>query len=66
MRNISDKSVVEQLKSLGADYVIDYTNQDFTENGQQYDVVIDTVGKISFFRCRKVLKKRDLHFIRIR
>jgi len=49
------------LKSLGADKVIDYTKEDFTQNGQQYDVVIDAVGKSSFFRCRKVLKPRGIY-----
>jgi len=50
------------LKSLGADHVIDYTKEDFTKNGQQYDVVIDAVGKSSFFRCRKILKPKGLYF----
>ena len=49
------------LKSLGADEVIDYTKEDFTQNGQQYDVVIDAVGKSSFFRCRKILKPRGIY-----
>ena len=49
------------LKSLGADEVIDYTKEDFTENGQHYDVVIDAVGKSSFFRCRKILKPRGIY-----
>ena len=51
----------ELLKSLGADEVIDYTKEDFTQNGQQYDVVIDAVGKSSFFRCRKILKPRGIY-----
>lgn len=51
----------ELLKSLGADEVIDYTKENFTENGQQYDVVIDAVGKSSFFRCRKILKPRGIY-----
>jgi len=52
----------ELLKSLGADNVIDYINQDFTENGQHYDAVIDAVGKSSFFSCRKILKPRGIYF----
>ena len=52
----------ELLKSLGADEVIDYTKVDFTENDQLYDVVIDAVGKSSFFRCRKILKPRGIYF----
>jgi len=50
------------LKSLGADEVIDYTKEDFTKNGKQYDVVIDAVGKSSFFRCRNILKHKGIYF----
>jgi NADPH:quinone reductase-like Zn-dependent oxidoreductase len=40
------------VKSLGADQVIDYTQEDFTTNGQTYDVIFDAVGKSSFSRCQ--------------
>lgn len=52
----------ELLKSLGAGEVIDYTKEDFTKNGQLYDVVFDAVGKSSFFRCKKILKPRGIYF----
>jgi len=39
------------MKSLGADRVIDYTQEDFTRNGQTYHVIFDAVGKLSFKRC---------------
>ena len=52
----------ELLKSLGADEVIDYTKEDFTENDQLYDVVIDAVGKSSYFRCRRILKPNGIYF----
>src|SRR5258708_26279405 len=52
---------VELVRSLGADRIIDYTQEDFTTNGQTYDVIFDAVGKTSFRRCRRVLKPGGLY-----
>lgn len=49
-------NAVELVRSLGAGAVIDYTAEDFTKNGQRYDVVFDAVGKHSFRRSRRSLK----------
>ena len=47
---------VELVRSLGADDVVDFLREDFTKNGQTYDVVFDAVGKHSFRRCRRSVK----------
>ena len=47
---------LELVRSLGADRVVDYTRDDFTKNGETYDVIFDAVGKHSFRRCRSSLK----------
>ena len=47
---------VELVRSLGADEVVDYLQEDFTKNGKTYDVVMDAVGKHSFRRCRGSIK----------
>jgi NADPH:quinone reductase-like Zn-dependent oxidoreductase len=51
---------VALLRSLGADRVIDYTAQDFTQIGETFDFVFDAVGKTSFFRCRPLLKTKGV------
>jgi NADPH:quinone reductase-like Zn-dependent oxidoreductase len=43
---------LEWVRSLGADQVIDYTREDFTENDKTYDIIFDTVGKLSFSQCK--------------
>ena len=52
---------LELVKSLGADKVIDYTIEDFTQSGETYDVIFDTVGKSSFSGCKRSLKKKGFY-----
>ena len=46
---------LELVRSLGADEVVDYLQEDFTRDGKTYDVIFDAVGKQSFRRCRSSL-----------
>jgi NADPH:quinone reductase-like Zn-dependent oxidoreductase len=48
---------IKMVKSLGVDKVIDYTKEDFTKSGETYDVIFDTVDKLSSSRVKKSLKK---------
>jgi NADPH:quinone reductase-like Zn-dependent oxidoreductase len=51
------------LRSIGADQVIDYTQEDFTEGGEIYDVIFDVVGVISFSRSDKALKQNGTYLL---
>jgi NADPH:quinone reductase-like Zn-dependent oxidoreductase len=52
---------LELVKSLGADNVIDYTKNDFTQNSQTYNIILDAVGKSSFSRCKGSLSKNGVY-----
>jgi len=52
---------MEFVKSLGVDKVIDYSKEDFTKNGQIYDIIFDVAGKSTFSQCKNSLKKRGIY-----
>src|SRR5215203_866486 len=52
---------VEMVRSIGADTVIDYTREDFTSNGKQYDVIFDLVANHSFAEHRRALTPRGIY-----
>lgn len=54
---------LEFVKSLGADKVIDYTKEDFTQSGGTYDLIFDILGKSSFSRCKNSLKKNGRYLL---
>jgi NADPH:quinone reductase-like Zn-dependent oxidoreductase len=60
---VCSTSKVELVKSLGADTVIDYTRQDFTQTGETYDIIFDVASKSSFSHCKKSLKPNGRYLV---
>lgn len=58
---VCSTSKVEFVKSLGADKVFDYTKEDFTQNGETYDLIFDILGRSSIPRCKSSLKQNGIH-----
>jgi NADPH:quinone reductase-like Zn-dependent oxidoreductase len=54
---------LELVKSLGADKVIDYNKEDFTQSGETYDLIFDILGKSSFSRCKSSLKQSGRYIL---
>ncbi|MBI5740720.1 MAG: NAD(P)-dependent alcohol dehydrogenase [Nitrospirae bacterium] len=52
---------IDLVKNIGADHVIDYTLEDFTKSGAQYDIIFDAVSKRCFCECRKALAPRGVY-----
>lgn len=58
---VANTKSLELIKSLGADRVIDYLKEDFTLEDEEYDIIVDAVGKSSFKKCKKLLKKKGIY-----
>ena len=56
---------VEFVKSIGADFVIDYTKEDFTKNGQTYNVIFDTARITSYSKCKSSLKDNGRYLLAV-
>jgi NADPH:quinone reductase-like Zn-dependent oxidoreductase len=52
---------LEMLRSLGADHVIDYTQEDFTKSGQKYDVILNTISKSPFWGSLRSLTENGTY-----
>ena len=51
---------LDLVRSIGAQHVIDYTKEDFTNNGQQYDLIFDTIGNLSVSGCQRALSPNGI------
>ena len=60
---VCSSSNVELVKSLGADKVIDYNQEDFTKNGETYDIIFDAASKSSFSRCKESLEQNGCYLV---
>ncbi len=54
---------VDMARSIGADHVIDYTQEDFTQRGQRYNLIFDCVGNPSLSACRRVLSPKGIYLM---
>ena len=49
------------VKELGAHHMVDYTKEDFTKNGKEYDLILDAVGGRTFFSCKRSLTETGIY-----
>jgi NADPH:quinone reductase-like Zn-dependent oxidoreductase len=60
---VDSTAKLEMLQDIGADHVIDYTQEDFSQNGQVYDVIFDVVGTLSFGRTKGSIKPKGTYLL---
>ena len=60
---VDNTEKLELMQSLGADHVIDYTREDFTKNGQQYDLILDVIAHRSVFAYQRALAPNGTYFM---
>jgi NADPH:quinone reductase-like Zn-dependent oxidoreductase len=60
---VDSTAKLDMLRSIGADHVVDYTQEDFTKSGEIYDVIFDVVGKVSFSRSAKSIKQNGTYLL---
>jgi NADPH:quinone reductase-like Zn-dependent oxidoreductase len=60
---VDNTGKLDFLRSLGADHVIDYTREDFTKTGHQYDLILDVVAHRSVFAYQRALKPNGRYFM---
>ena len=60
---VDNAGKLDLMRSLGADHVIDYTQEDFTKNGKQYDLILDLVAHRSVFAYKRALRPNGRYFM---
>jgi NADPH:quinone reductase-like Zn-dependent oxidoreductase len=60
---VDSTAKLDMLRSIGADQVVDYTQEDFTKSGETYDVIFDVVGTISLLRTEKSIKQDGTYLL---
>jgi NADPH:quinone reductase-like Zn-dependent oxidoreductase len=60
---VDSTAKLDMLRSLGADHVVDYTQEDFTQNGEVYDVIFDVIGKVSFSSSKRSIKQDGTYLL---
>jgi NADPH:quinone reductase-like Zn-dependent oxidoreductase len=59
---VDNTGKLDFMRSLGADHVIDYTREDFTRTGKQYDLILDLIAHHSVFACQRALRPNGTYF----
>lgn len=60
---VDNAGKLDFMRSLGADHVIDYTQEDFTQNGKQYDMILDVIAHRSVFAYKRALRPNGSYFV---
>jgi NADPH:quinone reductase-like Zn-dependent oxidoreductase len=60
---VDSTAKLDMLRSIGADHVVDYTQEDFTRNGEVYDIIFDVVGKMSLSRSKRSVKQDGTYLL---
>ncbi|RLT37679.1 MAG: NAD(P)-dependent alcohol dehydrogenase [Chloroflexi bacterium] len=60
---VDNTAKLDFMRSLGADHVIDYTREDFTRNGKEYDLILDVIAHRSIFAYQRALKAQGTYFV---
>ena len=63
MTGVDSAMKLDMMRSIGADHVIDYTQEDFTKNGQHYDLILDNAAHHSIFDYRRALSTEGIYIL---